>query len=445
MEPRPSLLFTDSVCGAKPTDRAVYDWAAVVAVYFATRLLVWTFAYTGSLIEFRIAQRLEPPMYQHEERLRSVFQDAGAPETRDFRRLLMDFAPLCRFDGDHYRSIVEGGYLYRPVTPEMTAPQRQQNIAFFPLYPMLAWLAKPLTGGARAGMVLVSHLCSLAAVLVLFHWVRWRIDAATARFAVAITLCLPQSCYYCFGYAESCTLLLTVCTLYLLDRKAELPAAVACGLATATRPTAAALAGVFLIHPMGSRGRGRMRRVLLLLPLALSGIAAYAVYLTIRFGSPWVYFENFRVGWVPDASRADWLEFMTFARVWDQFKHFGRALAAPPASCVELLNPFAWNMVINLAILFISLAGMVRVPRSFRPLLLLGPFIFMQAYLASGGATFGVQPISRYMAVSVSAFVVLAAWCVREWPIGLRHGLLTLLVVLQAAWAFRFGMGEWSS
>jgi hypothetical protein len=103
-----------------------------------------------------------------------------------------------------------------------------------------------------------------------------------------------------------------------------------------------------------------------------------------------------------------------------------------------------WNVPLNLFILFLSLVGLPRVPRSFRPLLALGPLIFLHSYLASGGAKFGVEPIARYTAVSVPAFVVLGAWCMREWRPATRHLLLTFLILLQAAWAFRFGLQEWS-
>lgn len=463
----PRLLFHDAERGEKPL-QAGRAFAVVLGIFLATRLLVWTFAYAGSLLDFRIAHRLDSPIEKHAEQLRPLLLDAGTVEGRDFRRLMLDFGPLCRFDGDHYRSIVERGYSYKPVSPETPQKEKEQNIAFFPLFPLLAQPFAMLFGSARAGMVVVSNGCALAAAWLLFRWIAWRIDTAVATFAVAAVLCLPQACYYSFGYAESCTLLFTVATLYLLDRQRFGWAALMCGLATATRPTAAALVPVFAIAywwtargPVGTRGQGTAHRavapmlhgtahrarapMLALAPLALSGIGAYALYLTLRFGSPLVYFDNFRAGWVPDHHRADWFQFLTLARVWDQFKHFGRALSGLPASLPELLNPFAWNMAINLFVLFLSLAGWRRAPSSFRPFLLLGPLIFLQAYVASGGATFGVQPISRYMAVSVGAFVVLAAWCVREWPAGLRYGLLTFFVVLQAAWALRFGMGEWSS
>jgi hypothetical protein len=48
------------------------------------------------------------------------------------------------------------------------------------------------------------------------------------------------------------------------------------------------------------------------------------------------------------------------------------------------------------------------------------------------------------MAVSVPAFAVLAAWSLREWRPWARHLLLTFLLLIQVAWAFRFGLQEWS-
>jgi hypothetical protein len=82
-------------------------------------------------------------------------------------------------------------------------------------------------------------------------------------------------------------------------------------------------------------------------------------------------------------------------------------------------------------------------PPTFRPYLWLGPLIFLQAYLASGGTSFGVEPIARYMAVAVPAFVVLAAW-MRRWPAAGQAALMTALMLLQTAWALAFGAGEWA-
>lgn len=445
----PPLLFDDlppAPAGPRPPAPG-RGAAAVVLIFLATRLVVWAAAYYGAATLYRIELGLGPPFEQHVPRLQQARDDPDRPEHRLGLEVFADFAPLCRFDGVHYRSIIEGGYRYAPPPPGTTDRRAlEQNIAFFPLYPLLC---RPLAAllGTHGAMLLVAHACSLAAVLLLYRWLRWRTDDATALATVALVLCWPAACYYSFAYAESLTLLLTVVTLWLIERRAWAGAAVACGLATATRPTALALAAALAVAYLVSGGGPRRARLLRLPPLlavAVAGSACYAAFLTIQYGSFLVYFDNFRAGWVPDHRRADWLKFLLLTRVWEQFKPLLAMLAGLPGSLVLAANSLTWNMPLSFALLGASLAGLRRVPRSFRPLLLLAPLIFLHAYLASGGARFGLEPIGRYLTVAVPAFIVLAAWCRRSWPAGAQAALLAFLMLIQAAWAFRFGLREWS-
>jgi hypothetical protein len=441
-------LFDDNALQSPTARESGGIWRGlllVALIFLMTRAVVWTATYCGAHTLFRIRHQLDRPYIKHEQRLAT--QPADSPEQRSRRELLGDFAPLCRMDGAHYQSIVEEGYAYAP-PPEVITTRREveQNIAFFPLFPQLV---RPLTAfmGTRAAMILLAHVCGLAAAIVLYLWVRWRINAPTALLAVAVTFCWPPAAFYSFAYAESVTLLLMVSALWLLDRRAFVPAAVLSGLCTATRPTALAISAVFVLAHWFNSGLPRGPRLRRLVPLALvsaGGIISYAIYLTVRFGSPLVYFANFRAGWVADKQRATWLEFLTGTVVWERFKYFRDVVLDFPAGLTTLAHPFTWNMPLSFFILFLCLAGLTRVPRSFRPLLALGPLIFIHSYLASGGAAFGVEPIARYMLMSVPAFVVLAAWCRREWPTGAWSALLSLLLLLQAAWAFRFGLLEWS-
>jgi hypothetical protein len=448
---KPPLLFEDRLPGAAAVPGPgglTRGLVLVLLIFVGTRLVTWTATYYGATLLLCIKHQLDPPFAKQGRRLAEQFQQRRGAEYETFVDLLTDLAPLCRFDGVHYRSIITGGYQYRPPPADtMDRSMLEQNIAFFPLYPLLCRpLAPPLT--AWQAQVLVSHVCALAAVILLYLWVRRRIDEPTALLSVAITLCWPAAVYYSYGYAESLTLLLIVGALWLIDSRAFVPAAIVSGLATATRPTALAMAVVLLLAYWLHSAVPRRRRLLKLVPLGIvgaGGILAYAGYLTYRFGSPLVYFANFKAGWVSDQQRASWLEFLTLTPVWEQFHYFRDLfLAPPPLGLVNLSNALVWNLPLTLFILFLSLAGLGRVPRSFRPLLALGPLIFLQSYLASGGARFGIEPIGRYLAVSVPAFVVLAVWCLREWRPAARTVLFLFLVLLQAGWALRFGLQEWS-
>lgn len=449
MERKLPLLFEDPPAGSSASSRGAWRGLAIVVLIFvATRLLVWSATYYGAFMNFRIEHQIDPPLEQHTPRLIDDFAAGRGPAYQTATRLLGDLMPLCRFDGLHYKSIIEGGYQYETPRPGETRRDKlEQNIAFFPLFPMIV---RPLSGlmSTNVAMVLVVHVCTLLAGVLLYFWTRWRVDETSARFAVALLYCFPSSVYFSYAYAESVTLVLFVAALWLMDRRVFWAAAVVCALATATRPTALSIAVVLALAYWLNSERARGQRLARLVPLGLVaglGIAGYAAFLTYQFGSPLVYIANFKAGWVPDHQRADWVAFLTFTPVFEQFKYFrDLVMFAPPIGLANAPNTLMWNMPLSLLIVFVSLAGMMRAPRSFRPLLLLGPLIFLHSYLASGGAKFGIEPIARYMAVAVPAFVILAAWCTKEWRNGARTAMIGFFLVIEAAWAFRFGLLEWS-
>ena len=137
--------------------------------------------------------------------------------------------------------------------------------------------------------------------------------------------------------------MLLVVALWLMDRRAFVPAAIVCGLASAARPTAAGIIGVLMLAYWFNRGDSAGRRLARLAPLSLvasGGLFGYAAYLAYRFGSPLVYFTNFRAGWVRDEARASWFEYLTLARVWDQFKYIGRLVEDFPVGLVNATHSF---------------------------------------------------------------------------------------------------------
>jgi len=417
-----------------------------VAVFLATRLVVWTAAYCGATVHLRIQTRVEPPIGRHAEELRAELATPDSTLARAFQQRLSGFAPLMNWDAGHYGSIIMHGYAYAPPAPGEPQETRQANIAFFPLYPLFCRVFAPVTGVAGA-QVLVANVAGLLAAMLLYVWVRQRADESAALFAVACTFCWPAACFYSFGYAEGLALLLIITAGWLVDSGRFLAAGIVGGLATATRPTMVGLVLVIaLAYWLRTKASGvrRWSGAIGLGLLASSGLAVYAGYLTYRSGSPLIYFTNFQAGWLGPNAAIDWGAFLSFARLWDQFKYVGRIVVGFPTGLVDLANPLAWNMPATLAVLFLSLAGMRRVPRSFRPLLLLGPLIFLQRYVAAGWTNLGVESLARYTALAAPALIVLGAWCAREWPSSARIVLIATLSLLQASWAFHFGLGEWT-
>ncbi|MCA9242474.1 MAG: hypothetical protein KDA32_00860 [Phycisphaerales bacterium] len=420
----------------------------VTLLFLGTRFVVWTGAYTGSVMWARIDERLEPPY----DVIRARMDRPENAELRDrvakrMQKGLAEFRPLLLWDGNHYRSIIEGGYQYEPPPPDADIRSDESfrhNIAFFPLYPLICrlvaqWMSVP------DAMVLVANLLLLFSAWLVFAWIRTRVGFETALLSAAILACWPSACFYSFGYAESTTLLFTTLTLISIDTRRYALGAVACALCTATRPTACVVAALLaLCYYLREPGSQRKRAGVAILLGAIGGIGlfAYMGFLTWKFGSPFVYTQNFK-GWVDDRARGDWVEYLTLARVWEQLKHLPLGLWFAPEGLVAFARPLAWNMWLNLFLVIGSFVAMRRVAPDFRPLLWFAPFVFAFSYAASGAASFGVQPIGRYMAISVPTFVAMAAW-MREWKWGYRAAAFSLMMLIQAAWAFSFGLYEWS-
>ncbi len=416
-------------------------WALLI--WLGTRIVVWVAAYTGAALHVQICAGVEPPIHMQAERIARELRAPGTPLARYYHLCFDDFQPLMNWDAGHYAKIIDRGYEYAPPSPPETQPE-QYNIAFFPLYPLLA---APLAAlfGTPAALVLVANLAGLAAALVLYIYVRRHLSADAALPAVAIVFGWPTACFYSFGYAESLNLLLTVLVLHLAAARRWWPAAFLCGLATATRLTGLTLApALWLAWWLRSdhKPRRKLRQLPLFASIALAGVVAYAAYLTVRFGSPLVFFENFR-SWIPGLTANEWPRFLRLEQVFNGFKYFGRAVREFPVGLVHLTNPVTWNIPLALVILALSLAGRWRAPAHLRPFLWLAPLIFVQRYLACGWNTWGLESLARYMMLATPGLLVLALLAAR-WRPGGRAALVTTLLLLQAMWALRFGAHDWA-
>jgi hypothetical protein len=442
--------------GALASSRLLWSAVGIAAI---TRLVVCVAAYGGGAAAARIDERIRPPLGTQETEWRRALRDADHTWHLALQRRLFDFTPLLRWDAGHYRTIVERGY--QP-GPDDRPPEQ---IAFFPLYPLLSAATARVFGTATA-MILVSHVAALAAAALLAAWARRWCDNAAALLCVTLVFTWPSAHFYSFGYAESLTLLLVAGTLWsAADVRPGLAAAM-CGLATATRPTAVAVAVPLLIwswqcgssaaagaaaissghvtqpRAEGFPARSRVWRLMGLGLLATSGLSLYVLYLLWSFGSPVEYLSNFR-HWVPAAQGRDWLALVTLARIWDQFRYFGRALADAPASLEMLSWALTWNMPATLTIVILSLAAWRRAPRALRPWLLIGPLIFALRYAVAGWSNFGVESMARYTMLSAPTYLALAVSLAGRRS-GLAIALAALLLLLQSAAAFQFGMGEWT-
>jgi hypothetical protein len=421
--------------------------ALAVLICLATRIVVWSAAYAGASDHVRIRNRIEGTFDLTSPTLRKAVADPASPLGADIRCYLHDLSPLMQWDAGHYRSVVMDGYSFRWVELQrLPREDAQFNIAFFPGYPLLCAMLAPLVGVATA-MVGVANVAAVLAAVVLYIWARRLLDHSAGLLCVTLIFTFPTACFYSFGYAESLTLLLIAGSLCQAQQGRWGWAAAFCAAASACRPTALLLAPLLAVVFWRISAAPRARRFVTAAAIWVAsslGAAAFLGYLAWRFGSPMVYAHNLQVGWLGSDGVGDWTQVVTLTRIWRECRGSLLALATVPSGLGRLSEPSCWAVPLAVTVCAFSIAALARVPRWFRPLLWLGPLIFLQRYLTTAGAGEQHVSLARYVAIAVPPFIVLAVWMLRKWPWPLRTALLTFFTLLQASWAFHYGRNDWT-
>jgi hypothetical protein len=217
----------------------------------------------------------------------------GEPRSRTSDNELLNL-PM-RWDAGWYYRIASVGYHWDPLETG------QQNIAFFPAYPLTMRVVARLFGGSDMAYVFagiaVSHVAFAWSLLLLYQLARATIgDEDAARGAVLLIACYPFSIYYGAIYTESLFLLGTV-GAFLGFRRGRWAAAIAWGImAGLTRPNGLLLAvplAVMAIQSRWWRDHGspwrRWAGPAAAVVAPLTGIAMFSIYIAALTGDPFAW------------------------------------------------------------------------------------------------------------------------------------------------------------
>jgi hypothetical protein len=325
-------------------------------------------------------------------------------------------ASVAKWDGHWYREIVEEGYRFES--------NARSNSAFFPFYPLSAWLVRSATKlPTEAALLLTSNVSLAAAMVVFVRYLRIRapvsVPSATEWAAAALGL-FPTGCFFRMCYSESTFLLLAITAMYGMKRRwPPLLLVVVVGLATATRAVGPVLLvplGIYLWQTAGTQ-REALRRLAIWLPLANSGILALMVFQYAKFGDALAFVHaqanwhlRSAVGWPATLASLATLE--PVRAVYDSPSeiHWARFDAhAIPWFNLAFANP----------VFFVGAIGAILVGRWNRwldageTLFALGAI--MVPYVARS-PTMGMVGMGRFVAVAVPIYVVFGVFFARLPP-----------------------------
>jgi hypothetical protein len=208
----------------------------------------------------------------------------GRPPVRDFQNEILNLPS--RFDARWYLQVANSGYVY----DLRAASDAQQNVVFFPAFPMAIRTTSVLFGGGLIGSILAGTLLSIAAfgaaLVYLGAFVRHRSTDDHAQATLWFLAFYPFSLFYGAIYTESFFLLASVGALYHFKRGEHARAAAWGLLAGLTRPN-----GFLLTAPLAIQAATGTKTVKRIAAAAapVAGMLVYSVFIWRTTGDPWMW------------------------------------------------------------------------------------------------------------------------------------------------------------
>lgn len=190
------------------------------------------------------------------------------------------------WDSNWYASIATEGYRFDGDYGE------QQNLAFFPLMPLLVALVRAVVNLPMGhAQIAVAAALTWATCWFMHATLRHLHGEAVATMAVGLFVAHPFALYLFNGYSEPAMVAPVAAMFYFLYVKPRPGwATVAVILASLARPYGVFVAAFLAAHMLQQWRWGKnpewTRAVLLYLPLSVSGYLGFALYCGIRFGDP---------------------------------------------------------------------------------------------------------------------------------------------------------------
>jgi hypothetical protein len=333
-------------------------------------------------------------------------------------RIGSPLAPLHNWatqDGAHYLYIAQNGY---------DAAWRSN---FWPLFPLLGHVLGPVFGGDYTlSLLAVSNLAFFGALVALRRLAERELGADAAFRAALYLAVFPTAFYFFAPYTESLFLCFSISSFAAMRERRWWLAGALAGLAALTRSAGVLLlvpfAGEFVLAWRARRARWFQALASLCMP---AGVAAYSLYLSLRFDDPLAFSHYQGVSWRHNLT----LPWQVPGQILSGIIQLGGTGQIS-----------ATHFVLNLAAI-LAFAGLVVVIWRMLPFgytaYSLAIFAYILSFTASDPSA-AVGGAGRYVLMIFPAFMVLGAWGKRAW---LHHALLIGMLPVLAILCAHFLLG----
>jgi hypothetical protein len=297
-------------------------------------------------------------------------------------------------------------------------PRQQQNIIFFPVYPLTCRLCRAVTGLSIPLCAFLLSNLALFAGLTAFHALATReIGPEGARAATLLLAFFPGSFFFSSMYTESFFLAFSVLAFSAFRKQRFILGGMWAGLGTATRVTGVLLFVPLLFEAFSCRNdRGIWWRVILAGLLSASGIGAFMVWQWVAFGDPLAFSRVQQQAWGSQFSSP-----------------FGAVRAAFEQIFSAHFSPQPYNAIFGLMFIVLGCALTRRLPWSYSVYTLLGVLLPL--------FTTKVNSLTRYVNVLFPGFMALGI--IGRESRWLPWVLLAIFTLVLTIFSMRFAQWHW--
>lgn len=200
---------------------------------------------------------------------------------------------LIHWDAGWYMDIVKHGYSYNG------NQNIQQNIAFFPLYPIIMGILGQLFGLKNGVATIFPALLTGVASIYAFHSLaKTKLNENASLFATAAYALYPGATFFISAYPTSIMNLLVIIALLEFSKKRYFIAALVAGISTAGGALLVFLSATITlafakkIIPQKNKSlTSRFSQLILFGFLAFSGIICFMLYQQLAFGNALVFID----------------------------------------------------------------------------------------------------------------------------------------------------------
>lgn len=187
---------------------------------------------------------------------------------------LMDV--LSQWDGQWYLRVAKEGYHW-------SGPDVQANVAFFPLYPLLAKVLSLLIGNLELSFFIVSLVSFFIFLIFLYKIAQEHFDKDTGFRTIWYLSIFPLSFVFSIFYTESLFMMLTAGAIYFAYKKKWMFAVLFSILSTLTRLSGLVLLPTLTYYYFKSNKKYKLSEIIQISAIPM-GIILFSIYLKFKVG-----------------------------------------------------------------------------------------------------------------------------------------------------------------